>query len=218
MALSFPLPRETFFDLLPVARITFDCPEQIESSRTGAGEVLSADLVARLWSGGVTLGRLTRAETPPLLALLNALRSAGASFMAYDVAHAAPAADPSGAILGAAAPVIASLLAGNRELTISGLPAGYVLSPGDYLAFGYGSDPLRQALHQVVVGSTADGTGLSGNIELTPHIRPGAQVGAAITLIRPYCKALLVPGSVDPGRRDGAVTEGIGFRFQQTLR
>ncbi len=218
MALTFPLTREAFFDLLGVQRITFDCPEQVQIARTGGGEVLAADLGPRLWSGEVALGRLSRAEAAPVLALLSVLRGAGASFLAYDVTRSTPLADPDGGLLGAATPAIYELLAGAREIKLAGLPEGYVISSGDYLGFAYGTGPVRQALHRVVTGGVADAGGITGTIEVTPPLRPGASTGAAVDLIKPAIKAVLEPGSIDAGAVSRFLTEGITFRFIQTLR
>ena len=218
MALAFPLARETFFDLLPTQSITFDCPEQVQIARTGGGEILAADLGPRLWSGEVTLGRLTRAEAAPILALLALLRGAGASFLAYDVSRAAPLADPTGSLLGTATPVIYELIAGSRELRLGGLPESYTLSSGDYLAFAYGANPVRCALHRVVTGAVADAGGVTGAIEVTPPLRPGASNGAPVALTKPPIKAVIEPGSTDAGAVSRWLTEGITFRFIQTLR
>lgn len=114
--------------------------------------------------------------------------------------------------------VIATLNGNSRELQLSGLPVGYVLTPGDMLAFSYATSPVRFALHRVVVGGAADGAGLSPSIEVVPHIRPGAAVGAAVTLVRAPCKVLLMPDSVNFGNRGRRHTSGISFSFMQTLR
>lgn len=218
MALTFPLARETFFDLLPVQRSTFDCPEQVEIARTGGGEILPADFGPRLWSGEVMLGRLMRAEAAPIQALLSVLRGAGASFLAYDIATPAPQADPDGSGLSGVTPLILALPPDARELRLTGLPVGYVLTAGDYLGFSYGSAPVRRALHRVVSGVVADGTGQTVAFEVTPPLRPGAAVGAVVSLINPVCKARLIPGSVNPGTVARFHVEGISFQFIQTLR
>ncbi len=62
MALSFPLSRAAFMDLLPVQRMTFDIPETLSQTRTRGGEILTADNGARLWQGEITLGQITRGE------------------------------------------------------------------------------------------------------------------------------------------------------------
>jgi len=108
-------------------------------------------------------------------------------------------------------------VAGSR-LRLSGLPGGFVLSPGDFLAFDYGIAPVGRALHRLQSGGVADGFGVSGWLWLTPHIEPGALTGAAVSLVRPACKAVIVPGSVDPGVTSGNLTTGAAFSFRQTFR
>lgn len=217
MALTFPLGIDTFFGGLGVSSATFWLPESLEMSRSGSGEILTADLGARLWSGSISLRPLRHDFASGIEAKLSALRQAGRSFFVHDRRHCSPAADHGGVILGAATPVVASVAANNRDLTISGLPAGYVLSDGDHLSFTYGGSPLRYALHQIVVGDTADGAG-EITVEVTPHIRPGVSAGAAVTLVRPFCKALIVPGSTSPASASGHISTGITFDFIQTLR
>ena len=43
MALTFPLSCPSFFQLLPIKEITFDCPEVLATTRTKGGEILTAD-------------------------------------------------------------------------------------------------------------------------------------------------------------------------------
>lgn len=217
MAITFPIARASFFARLPLANITFDVPENNSFSRTKGGDILTADNGARLWQGEITLGQITRSELATVRPMLTLLRGAGTSFLMNDPTRPYPQSDPTGSLLAGASPVISGL-PNARELSISGLPSGYVLSPDDMLGFSYASSPMRRALHQVVTGGTAGTGGNLSMIEVTPPIRPGAAVGAAITLIRPVCKAVIVPGSYQPGRTKAFLTEGISFRFCQTLR
>ena len=103
---------------------------------------------------------------------------------------------------GTATPTLASLPTGNGEIVLAGLPAAHELTAGDLLSFKYGTAPVRYALHRVAVGGVADATGTTPALVVTPQIRPGAAIGVPVTLGRPHCKAILVPGSVSPGRRD----------------
>lgn len=219
MALSFPLSPAQFIDLLPLQSMTMDCPEQVEASQTGGGEMLVADLGPRLWQGKVTLGRMTRAEAQWAETMIDLLRGAGRSFLLHDRRRAAPLLDPAGAALGASAVTLLSLAAGNREVRLAGLPVGYRLSVGDHLGFAYGANPLRHALHRVVTTLvTAAGDGTTPTFEVTPPIRPGAATGVPVALVRPVCKVQLLPGSVEMGSTRGTITEGIAFQFRQTLR
>lgn len=143
MPLAYPLARETFFDVLPIASMNLHLPEAVTLARTAGGEQLPAELGERLWTGQVTLGPLLRAETGRPEVLIDILRGAGRSFLVYDRRRPAPLSDPAGAILGAAAPVIDTLGADARELRVGGLPVGYQLSSGDYLSFPYGEVPTN---------------------------------------------------------------------------
>ena len=213
MALTFPLPITQFFNLLPIEQISFDCPEQNQESQTGKGERMSAELAPMLWTAEIKLGPMMMAETAQIDTLLDVLRAAGRMFFAYDPRRRFPLADPTGSILGAAAPVIASM-PNARDLTISGLPAGYQLSAGDYLAFDYGG---RRALHRLVSGGVASVGGVTPVMEVTPAIRPGAALSAPVGLIRASCKATLAAGSISKGNTRNGITRDMSFRLQQTL-
>lgn len=218
MAYAFPLTAAQFFATLRIKEITFDIPESMEMSETGGGEVLTADLGTRLWQGEVQLGELTPDEAADTLAMLDVLRRSGASFMAYDVSRPAPRFDLTGTLLGALVPKLHTVAASTREIRISGLPPAYQLRRYDYVAFQYGSNPTRFALHRLAAAVVADGTGLTPLVEVSPNIRPGWTINSNVTLLRAACKAVLVPGSVQPGRRKAGVVTGASFKFMQTLR
>lgn len=218
MALTFPVPLAQFWDELGRFGTSeawyLDDDSAVE--QTGGGEIIPFRVGTRLW----------RAEVAPIDRLLSETRSAltalirnpAASFLAYDPARPGPLLDPSGAALSGFSPVIASLPAGNREVSLSGLPAGYVLSPDDYLAWTYGADPVRYALHQIVSGGTANGSGVTPAMEIVPNVRPGVVTGAAVTLVKAAAKFVFEPQSHAPGRTRGAWRSGTKFQIIQTLR
>jgi hypothetical protein len=81
----------------------------------------------------------------------------------------------------------------------------------------YGSTPVRYALHRVVIGCTASSSGLTPMLEPVPNLRPGAVAGLTVSLIRPACKARLMPEpSYGSGRQ--TLSRGASFEFIQTLR
>lgn len=214
MALSFPLALTAFLDLLPVAELQFNLGESLVADQTGRGEVLTAALGARLWQGSLTLAPARFAALGQQRARIELVRQPGRAFLITDLSKAGPAADPTGAILGGAAPKMSGMQSGGRELRIKDLPPGYVLSDGDMLSFVYGA---TQALHQIVVGGSADGAGLSSWLEVVPEVRAGWAVNAAVTLLRPVCRALIVPGSAGSAQMAGATGRGLSLQFIQTL-
>lgn len=220
MALTYPLSTANFMDLLPVQSFTFTLPEQVIQSRTGQGEQLTADVAERLWTGKITLGRLKRNEAARPEVLIELIRQAGRSFMVYDLHRENPLTDPFGTILGASAVTILALGGDARELSLTGLPAGYTLSAGDHLSFSYTHLAVtRQALHRVVTPTvTANGAGQTALFEVVPAIRQGAVAGAAVTLKKPSCKAVAVAGSIEEAIRTRTMSEGLSFDWVQSLR
>lgn len=218
MAYVFPLTIPEFLGLLPISAMTFDLPESVEISETGSGEILTADLGTRLWQGEVTLADMTADEAAEAMAMIDVARRSGGCFMIHDVSRPYPRADLTGAGLGSAAPTLLSVAANSREIRLQGLPPNYQLRRYDYVAFSYGSNPVRHALHRIVAAESANSVGTTGLFEVVPNIRPGAIAGVAVTLARAACKAIIVPKSVQPGRRKATMTTGASFRWIQTLR
>lgn len=213
----YPISAASWWSQLRIMSMTPRLTEALSHTTTRGGQTIRADQSARLWQYRVELWWYYHDQADAVLAQLEALQNAGGSFMAHPRPRNGPIADPQGAILGAATPTIASFDANARELGLTGLPVGYVLQAGDYLSFTYGT-PTKFALHRVLVGGTADGTGAIGAVEVNPYIRPGAVVGAAVTLLRPEFKALIVPGSVEEGQAMRDRRSGIAFSLIQDLR
>lgn len=218
MPLSFPLSVAGFMDILPVKDMTFELTEAVETEETAGGEILTAELGTRLWQGEISLADMLPDEADHALAMLDLLRRAGASFLCHDRARPWPRADWQGASLTGFNPVLHSVAANARELRLGGLPPGYALSRRDALAFSYGTNPARFALHRLVGPTAADGSGLTPLVEVVPNLRPGWSAGAVVQLVKPACKAIVVPKSFQPGRRKARMTTGVSFRWQQTLR
>lgn len=215
-ALTFPISSAVFWAALPISELRFDAPEQVEISQTAQGEVMSADVGPMLWTGEVTLGKMTHAETAQVQVMLDLLRPAGRAFYAFDSRRRYPASSPNGAALSGFSPTLVAAPVGSRELQLDNLPSNFVLTRGDYLCFDYGGG--RRALHQVVPETVqADSVGLTPLFEVTPMPRSGVVLGATVRLTNATCKCRIVPGSVDKGRSFRTMTTGMSFRFQQTL-
>ena len=74
--------------------------------------------------------------------------------------------DPGGSVLGSATVTIASI--SGRQMSLTGLPAGYQLKWGDLFSVNYGTNPVRRALFEINEDITANGAGTTGNFEVTP--------------------------------------------------
>jgi hypothetical protein len=215
MPITFPIASANFMKRLLVSSITFDIAQRVEQSETGGGEILSADMGPALWEGEVSLGKMNQVEAADAEALIDVLRPAGRTFLAYDTRREGPLMDLNGAILGAVTPTLHSIPVGGRELRLENLPASYPLRRGDYIAFSYDG---RRALHRIVDEVVNAGAGgITAAFEVTPMVRSGATVGTTVLLRRAGCVAKIVPGSVNKGSTFRSWTDGMSFRFQQTL-
>ena len=216
MVQSFPMPLAEFWSPLRVASLSLGLPAAAEMSRTAGGEITIAELGARLWSARVTLAPIGIESAAALQVKLRLLQRAGATLFVSPRIGDYPARDPNG-VIAASNATIASLPVGNQTLSLAGLPSGYTLSAGDYLSFSYGN-PAIQAFHQLVGDARAEAAGIVPAFEIVPQLRPGALVGASVTLVKPAFRALMLPGSLNEGSLQRTRLAGITFDLIQTLK
>jgi hypothetical protein len=205
-ALAFPLAVADFWGPLKVQVLSWSLSQPMEGARSAGGSVLTSRLGEPLWQAEARLAPSNYADALRNDAILALAQSPGATFLAHDKRATGPRLDPAGTILGAALPTLHTLDGDGKRIRVQGLPAGYVLSRGDYLGWPYGS-PARVMLTRVINATvTADGAGLTPLFEVFPRPR-GGTAGAAVTLRAPVAKfrfADLTFGSASPGVHDGA--------------
>ncbi len=215
MPLNSPLSLADFFDPLPVAKITFAPADNRTFSETGGGELIPAQRGARLWRGQVSIDIATHEELAAFEAKLSVLQEVGASFLIYDRRKPFAVNDPTGSILGASSLSVSAVGANNREISVTGFPSGFGLKSGDLMSWTYGSNPTRYALYRVVSDVVASGS-TANLIEVTPRLRTGTPIGAAVSMVRPVCKAVVDQADYGMGR--SVITQGGTFNWIQTLR
>lgn len=182
-----------------------------ETSRTAGGVTLAKDLGPALWFGDWTTMSLENDDALSFEAKLNSLDGAINTFEAGDLRRSYPKAYANGAFNDTG--LLKSVNTNNKALSFNNLPAGFVLTAGDYLAFTYGTS---RAFHQIVESATADGSGVTPEIEVRPYIRPGFTLNAAITLKEPKAVFRMLPGSIST-QTDGALFTTISFKAVQAL-
>ena len=204
----------TFMDSLGVARTDFHPNWGQETSNKGSGIILVKDLRPMLWEA-----ELTGQTLPPNLADqaeadLMSLEGSMTTLYVYNPRRPYPQGDPDGTILGASSVSIHTIGSDNKSVRMKGLPAAYVLTKGDMLAFDYGAGPSR-ALHQLTSGATAASNGITPSFNIQPAFRTGVAVNNVITLVKPAAEMRIIPGS-DSISSDGAQSV-IKFRVRQVL-
>lgn len=228
MTISFPtvLPSQ-LIERLSTCVFSMDYMQDIAPTRGGVNIV--RDLGPPLWHATFQSALLVPASFKVVEAWLDSLGGALNPFYAYDLQRQYGANYPSGistllransggAFDGTA--LLASLASDNVTITIGSsgapsttLPAGYVATVGDYLAFDYNSVSSR-ALHRIVAGGTADSNGVLA-VEVRPQVRAG-YTGASINLAQASGKFLIVPGSVKKAMQPAGYAN-VSFEATQTL-
>lgn len=213
MALTFPLALATFWDAIKIESMSFDLATFQTVKTMADGTVVASQRATPRWQGEATLN-VAFEDAAGVDALIGSLLGSINAFQGYDLARSYPKADPDGATLGSSSVTIHSVGSDGKSLKLTGLPAGYVLSVGDYI-----SVPSRKALHQVVEASTANGSGVSPSFfEVRPPIRAGTIATDAVVLKKPYGFFRMVPGSLSPRSKTANVNGQISFRFSQVFQ
>lgn len=213
---SFPLSRDDFYRTLKVASVDFSAPVSQQLSGVGDGTIIRHSLGPTLWEGTVRLAPSYHADAIQVEAMLARLEEPGTSFFAYDPRVIGPRFDPKGDALDGLLVEIEE--ASGREVRLRGLPAGFEMHRGDMVSFVYQNNGPRYALHRVFQGATANASGVTPEIEVVPPVRFGVVSGDPVELVRPYCKAVMIPGSVSYGSGRPVITDGATFSFRQQLR
>jgi hypothetical protein len=209
MALTFP--RTDILTSVAFEDQSFKLQTRQEYSRTSGGRTIGKDLGPALWMARYTTVPLPNDDALAFEAALNSLDGVIFPFEAGDLRRIYPRSKPDGSFSDTG--VIATLNVNNKAMSLSGLDAGMVLSPGDYLSFDYGDS---RALHQLVEGATANGFGTTPQFEVRPYIRAGATVGEAVRLKRPSGLFTLMPNTIE-SRLNGAIHSVVSFQAIQAL-
>lgn len=224
MATTFPVSLAGFADLLDIVEGDFKLNDNRRFSYTARGEVIDMAGGSRRWEGFFTLAPAKNNGTSPQIdAMLALLTSPGATFLMGDPRRKYPVYDPTGLIMGAAAPKFNSYGANRRDVTFKALPANYVLTRGDHLSFSYvdAAGKTQYSLHQIITQSrTANASGVTTSVEIVPPLPRGIDpvtLNVTVNFIKPCCKVTLLPGKTQYSLgRPGVVSNGQTFEFVQT--
>lgn len=191
------MPTTALMSILPPAGWKFMPDWGDEAAGQRGGQIRVKQLRPDLWAGRYESGNVRPMLMREIKGIIAEMGGSRATFYAGDPGALYPRLDPGGAGLRGAVVQIESLNADNQRLGLKGLPRGYAIARGDYLSFDYGTGPSR-ALHMVRTDMTiAAVTGITPQFFVSPNIRTGASVNAAVTLIKPAAEMMIVPGSLD---------------------
>lgn len=166
-----------------------------EFSRTRGGRLIGADLGPALWRAEFQSFPLRRDPADQLHSDFLSLRGVVHPFYLHPAERPRPAASTGQALAGV---TLQEITAERDGVRLQGLPAGFVMTPGDFLSVTTSAGG-REFLRIVGVNSAgvADGAGLSPRLWVEPAVRVSAVVGNAVTLANPLLEAALEPETLD---------------------
>lgn len=191
MAISFPRT-----DILDGLQFQASTPRikpmwRQEMSRTAGGVTLVKNMGPLLWQASYLTAPMLRDRVGEVEADLLTLENGGQLFEGYDPARPFPASDSANALAGV---TVHSIRADRLAMRLTGLPAAFVLTKGDWLSIDDGSNlHLLRAVETV----TAAGTGLAPWFEVRPGIRPAIATGDPVKLRYAPARFMVDPGSVE---------------------
>lgn len=218
MAISFPLSLASFFEGLRLTQQSFMLGEAMSrTGETGAGELLTSGSGTRLWQGSLNIAPSPARDLEEVIADIDLLREPGASFLVGDMTHQTLRNDPTGAIADANPCVVVNASANEKELTIEGMPAGFVLAKGDHFSVPH-VDGTR-SYYRCAQSATFDGgfTPPRVTIEVRPHLSAKVIAARPIEFHKPALKAVYVPNSFRGGERVPGIAKGVTLNWRQTL-
>lgn len=194
MAITFPLSTDFLHDF-PGWTLEFDLLWRQEQSRTAGGRTFVKDLGSPLWKMTAQSRPLQRPVLDYWKARFNVLENGFHTFRAFPKSRCYPIAYPGGSwptggSFSGITAAVNSINANRKAISLKQLPAGYTGKIGDYIQIGTGN------LHQVAEDFTANGSGVTPQFEIRPHLWPLSAVNDAVSVYRPSCLMTLVPGSL----------------------
>lgn len=215
MAITFPrnLPTAVKWDV--GSRIDLQYQQLTALSEGGQPQV--ANIGADLWRARFRTVPLTEPVAETLAAWLASLRGGAKLFYAPAVWRRRPINYRNGftglVIAGGSTPfigqaVVQSITALRDGLTLSGLPAAYVVATGDMLTLPYGSGGY--SLHRVIEGATASAGGVAA-VTVEPSVMSTTPVSTTAYLASPWMVATLDAKSVRASGQRGRFTT---FEFE----
>lgn len=160
-------------------------------SRNGDNKITAIDRGYPVWAGSFESVPLSIDDCIDLESLLNSLQGMTQMFLARDTRREYPRAYSDGVFTDAAS--VLAVGGDGITLSLTGLPANFVISRGDYFRMLISG---RQFLLQAAEAITADGSGVTGLFQTTPNPPASLLAGQGVTFKLPQIRMRLEPGSI----------------------
>lgn len=203
-------PLSYLADRLLIETVIWSVQRNDELSGTGDGRIWQAELAPPLWTADVTLSPMYSDDAEAAAALIRALDGSREPFLLYNPVRRYPRKDVGGTAISGAAVTIGSIASDRRSLSLTNLPAGYVLSVGDKIQMPHG-DGLNMFV-EASADAVANSAGTTAQFSVFPRIKAGVVAGGTAVLLNPACKMIVYPNSHNPGTAKAGITTGATFK------
>jgi hypothetical protein len=217
MAITYPRPISQFAGQFRMSSCVWRVARADEFAGLGSSQSIPIELADPLWGADIELAIDQAAEGRKTSARLNSLEGSIRDFYLFNPLARAPAADPSGSLLGSSTPTLYEISANFDGVRFTGLPANYVLTEGDFFELNWGSSPVRRAPFQLLETVQASAGGVTPTVRVFPNIWPGIAIGTPVNLIDPSGRFFIVPNSLKIGAMHGLMIDGASFSVLQRL-
>lgn len=180
----------------------FDVQHQQVRAPTRGGLVQVAAVGVDLWVASYETAPMREVEAEAWRAWLHSLRGGALFFkmcnpvrryaLAYPTGYGALTRAGGGSFSAGTATL--SAIATTRDtITLTTLPASFVLTVGDLVSIPFGS--AGRALHRVVEGATANGSG-QATVTIEATIPLAVSTGVTVDLLKPWCNGVVDAKSI----------------------
>lgn len=214
MAISYPYTLAALADKMPIASIKFDIQRNDQFSGLGTGQMWQSELAPPLWTADIALGNMTEELGLEIAALIRKLHGAQEAFYLYDLQRPYPKLDPTGSILGSSVVQVNATPSNKNTVALKGLPASYAFSVGDKIQIS-NSISGKTTFHEVSDAISANGSGVTGSIQVFPRIPAWVAANDTVTLKNAACLMKVMPGSHNPGTSNDISISGASLKAIQ---
>lgn len=189
MTISFP--NAVIVNTFPVQTVKFALTLRQSVSRQANGMPIGVDFGLPIWTASFTTPPMRHAMCVEMEALLNSLDGMVNPIWVRDTRREYPAAYPAGGFADSGS--ITTWGASGKSVSLSGLPANFALSRGDYFSYALSG---KRYLHQVMESIAASAAGATGDFEIRPHYPTGAGGTVAVSFATPIMNFIVDPGTI----------------------
>ncbi|AZV00288.1 hypothetical protein [Paracoccus kondratievae] len=209
MALADVYPLAFLSDLLEPSNCMFSLRRFDEHSGSGDGRFWTAQMAPPLWEVSLTLRPRPRGKAAEINAKLWALEGTRRAFLFEDRSYGPAAGQAAGNGV-----TVSSIGTDRVSVALTGLPASYRVTAGDRMSIAFGSGRQFMAVFAETV--TANSSGTTGQIAISPALPFGVSAGAAVVMDRPRLKAIVPPGGYTPFTDyPGGISQGASITLLQ---